>query len=255
MIPIRALRTRRMAVQLKEISIGDAVAVAAMPEHLFEHTTTEFLRRVIVSATAPTPAHVTDPMLWTVQERTMVVCHYLIHVSPEGADFSVGEGARLSDYLVQGRDTPLEPVQIGEIAGDSWSVHPLLGCHARAIEDLIGSVTGIEGRLHWVLGAMAAQMRRSVDVIPDDEDKARDVLLARMTKLSQFPESDFGAMMTSWSRAVDEMAHFFRLDFDDHGIIALHGGGVDKTPGRFPARSGLSALATRVFARSQAHGT
>ncbi|WP_197714678.1 hypothetical protein, partial [Nitrosomonas supralitoralis] len=87
MIHFPILRTRRLTVQLKELSIGESIAIAAMPSHLEEAVTTAFLLKAVATAKG-----IENPADWTVQERMMVVCHYLASVSDDGPDFAVGDG-------------------------------------------------------------------------------------------------------------------------------------------------------------------
>ena len=46
MIYFPPLRTRRLTVQLRELSIGDSLTLAAMPGHMEEASTTAFLREL-----------------------------------------------------------------------------------------------------------------------------------------------------------------------------------------------------------------
>ena len=93
MIHFPILRTRRLTVQLRELPIAESIAVASMPPHLYEASCTAFLRGAIETVDG-----ISDPAQWTVQERTLAVCHYLACTLEDGPDFAVGNG-RFSDYL------------------------------------------------------------------------------------------------------------------------------------------------------------
>src|SRR5258706_5730427 len=154
MLHIPVLRTKRLTVQLRELSIGASAALAAMPAHNQEACCSAFLQPAIESVTG-----IADPALWTVQERMMAVCHYLAAtVDDRIADFAAGDG-RYSDYLEAAAQFPVEAVHLGEVGGDAWNMRQLTGAMAEAIERLHGEAGApITGRLHWLLGGMAAQL-------------------------------------------------------------------------------------------------
>ncbi len=260
MITIAPLRTKRLSVQLREISISAAIRLAGIPLDLNEQATTALLQQVVEHAGTPTAAHVADPLRWTVQERMLVVCHYLSHVTEGGPDFAVGGQARFSTYLMAGRDYQAQPVDAGDIGGDQWVVRPLIGAHAQAIESLREHVDGMDGRFHWIVGAMAAQMTRPEDEWPDAVDQAseyQDALAARMAVLSAYPESDFAALLAAWRLASLSLAHFFQIDFDDAGVVAtpaVDGGDGEMPSARFPVRACLSDISTQVFVRNAGAG-
>ncbi|MFI3187759.1 MAG: hypothetical protein QX198_17425 [Methylococcaceae bacterium] len=237
------LRIRRLTLQLKELSIGDAIALANMPEHLSEAECTAFLKAAIESVTSGS----SNPSDWTVQERSLAVAHYLASVLEDGPDFSLGEG-RYSDYLDGSVDMPMDVnhIPIGEIGGDQWEVHHLTGAMTESIERLLGEVIQIEPRLHWIIGSMAAQLRRVGEEITEltSDGLFDEWLLKRMNILIGFPESDFEQLMAAYLAGQEKLYHLFTLGFNDNGIIIMpKKGGAPGLPGaRFPVRSCLSKL-------------
>lgn len=256
MINFPVLRTRRLTVQLRELSIGESITVANMPAHLNEAGCTAFLRSVVKDS-----GEFSDPLHWTVQERMMAVCHYLASVSDDGPDFSVGNG-RFSDYL-DGSDhqAPLLPetIKIGDVGGDTWHIRHLTGAMAESIERLTGEIAGITGRLHWLLGCMAAQLVRQSEsaLDPAEGEGAFDQYLAeRMRVLSGYPESDFANLMHLYLVEREKLSHLFNIHFADDGLVALPKGGMASglPPARFPAYSCISRFAQQLVRKSDEHG-
>lgn len=242
MIHFPILRTRRLTVQLRELSIVESVAIAGMPEHLEEASCTALLRYATESVKG-----VEDPAHWTVQERILAVCQYLASVSEDGPDFSIGKG-RYSDYLDGAADISLEAVEVGDVGGDAWSVRHLTGAMAESIERMEGEVAGVSERFHWLLGGMAAQMVRAGedahDAI-DGEGKFDEWLVSRMRVMGGFPDSDFTLLMSKYADGREKLHHLFRIEFTDEGIVAMPKGGTvgDLPPARFPARTCISRIA------------
>lgn len=244
MIHFPILRTRRLTVQLKELSIGESIAIAAMPSHLEEAATTAFLQKAVASVKG-----IENPANWTVQERMMVVCHYLAAVSEDGPDFVVGDG-HYSDYLDGGTDVVAteNKIEIGEIEGDIWMLQHLTGLMSESIERIQGEIDGVTGQLHWLLGAMSAQLVRQGEEVPDPvngEGAYDEFLLERIRTISGFPESDFAKLMNAYMAGCDALHHLFRIEISNDGLVALPKGGAAKSlpPARFPVRSCVSRLA------------
>lgn len=216
MIIFQPLRTKRVCVRPRELTLGQATAILKMPGTRYELLTTEFLRAAASDATAPTQGHVTDPRLWTVQERALLVCHYLSQVSDSGPDIEIGNG-KLSDYVVFANDLKTHGVDVGEVAGKARHIIPLLGAHAEVLERLCKT------RGDWLVGAMACQVT-DADTPPLDLN-AGDVELmtevdARMDAIRALPESEFDAMLGAWSMALaGELRQFFAVNFDDGGVV------------------------------------
>lgn len=255
MIHFPPLRTRRLTVQLRELSIGESIAIAAMPAHLEEASCTAFLRRAVESAKG-----IEDPAHWTAQERMLAVCHYLASISEDGPDFSLGDG-RYSDYLDGGADISIavQRVDVGEVGGDAWHVRHLTGAMAESIERMAGEVEGISGRLHWLLGGMAAQMVRVGESVPDatDGEGAFDeFLVGRMRVMAGFPESDFAVLMALYAAGREKLHHLFKIEFAADGLVAMPKGGAggDLPPARFPVRSCLSGMACELVGKPDESG-
>lgn len=255
MINFPTLRTRRLTVQLRELSIGESIAIAAMPTHLEEASCTAFLRRAVATAKG-----IEDPAHWTIQERMLAVCHYLASVSEDGPDFALGDG-RYSDYLDGAADisTAVISVDVGEVGDDAWKVRHLTGAMAESIERMAGEVEGVSGRLHWLLGGMAAQMVRTGESVPDatDGEGAFDeFLIGRMRVMAGFPESDFADLMSRYMEGREKLHHLFKIEFAQDGLVSMPKGGAasDLPPARFPVRTCLSGVARELVGKPDESG-
>ena len=256
MIYFPPLRTRRLTLQLRELSIGDSLALAAMPPHMEEAGVTALLRYAVDAS----KGGVDDPARWTVQERMLAVGHYLSATTQDGPDFSLGAG-RYSDYLQGEADiqTSVQAVEIGEVGGDTWHVRHLTGAMAESIERMAGEVEGLSGRLHWLFGAMAAQLVRSGEDAPeaaDGEGAFEEYLLARMRVLKGYPDSDFAKLMVLYLEGRDKLHHFFALEFTNDGIAAMPKGGAASNlpPARFPFSSCVSRFALQLGGKHEESG-
>lgn len=247
MIHFPILRTKRITVQLNELKIGDALRIAVIPEQTREIATTEFLKAVVDGDA--------NPRNWTVQDRVMAVAHYLAAISPDGPDFQVGDG-HYSDYLDGGVDIQPELIgsELGIIDGDAWTIVHLTGAMAESVERLEGQVNGLSGRLHWLLGCMAAQLVRSGETIPvfDVEEQYDDWLKARMLVIANYPESSFQELMYAFRVGRDRLYHLFNIDFNDSGIVVApkRGGDGGLPPAMFPVHAAISPTARAMVTRT-----
>ncbi len=246
MIYFPVLRMRRLTVQLRELSIGESIKIASMPVHLEDASVTAMLRYAVESVKGKDI--IEDPAHWTAQERIMAVCHYLASISDGEPDFSIGKG-RYSDYLDGGNDAGLmeSDINIGEVGGDIWRIRHLTGAMAESIERLSGEVDGVSGKLHWLLGGMAAQLTMEGENSPspiDGEGNFDQFLVDRMKVMAGYPESDFNALLGLYFAGREKLHHLFHIEFDNNGIVSLPKGGAASNlpPARFPVSACLSRV-------------
>lgn len=254
-IPI--LRTRRITVQLKELSIGDSIALASMPAHLEQAECGAFLRYVISEVVHGEK----DPGKWTVPERNLVVAHYLAAMLEDGPDFSLSESSKYSDYLDASADIKpnIAPLHISEVGDDKWTINHLTGDMAETIERLEGEIDGINPQTHWRFGAMAAQLVRKGEEIPEISSHGHydEWLLARMRVFMAFPSTDFEQLMVDFYIGREKLHHLFNYDFGIDGGILIepkNGGAGDIPPARFPVRAALSELAESMAGKPRESG-
>ena len=251
MISFPILRTRRLTIQLRELTISETAAIAALSPDAEQAECTAFLRAAVASVSQGE----SDPAKWTVEERTLAVCHYLAVTSADGPDFSVGDG-HYSDYLDGAKDiSSLEAVLLGEFLGDKWSIRPLTGRYAESIERILGEVLDDKGnpipaRLHWTAGAMAASLLRAGEELPPEgtDGEIDEWLTDRIRVLTAFPERDFIVLLEAFYNGREKISHLFTPVFRADGIAFLpKEGAADDLPlARFPARACLSEIALQM---------
>jgi hypothetical protein len=252
MIEFSPIRTKRLSVQLKELSTLASIKLCNTPDHLHELEITKFIGLAVESWGEGKVANAQD---LTAQERMFIVTHYLANVSAEGADFSVGNIAKYSDYFV-GSGTPVwDPISVGEIDGAQWECRHLTGAATEAIESALGYVDPeLKGRAHWVVGALAAQMWREGEPslsFASDRTAYQGALQDRMKVFAELPESELLNFVLAWKHACMQQEHYFKIDFDDHGIVALPKGGDGEKPlARFRPRDGAGSLSASFSTKS-----
>lgn len=220
MIVFSRLNTHRLTVQLRELTIDDAIYLCSLPAHLEEYCCTEALRRIVEPATDLKDGQVVDPQLWTVQERAMVIAHYLMHTAePGNPNFSVGKENTFTDYLLEGVDHH-EVLDLGVYEGDHWFLQPLLGRASECIERLIDSGQLHQGRMGWFLGAMACMLVRDKDEDTSQwpEAKYEEYVLRRAQQFARIGDSAFGPLFMLFWQGVKRQDHLLRLGFHDNGI-------------------------------------
>lgn len=242
MISFNPLRTKRLSVDLRELTIDAAEALCMMPERLEQAAVTAMLRHVVVQEDRPLPGQVTDPQLWTVQERTMVMAHYMAHTTGDGdPNFALGDRAKFSDYLMNGTDF-VDVVSVGEYDGVNVVMRPLLGYEAEAIERLVHSGRVRNNRLSWWVCAMACQMSKADD--PPRERVAdaefTEWVLASSERYRQLGESEFLPILYAFLDGTEALNHFFRITYTDNEIAVLPREDESLPLARFPLRSALN---------------
>lgn len=246
MIHFPPLRTSRLDVQLQELTIAQAVDLAAVPPDKHEAAITGLLRHAVQEARGE---H-TDPARWTVQERILAVAHYTAATAEEGGNFHVGAG-RLLDYLDAQADTVQAQADGGTALGHRWEVRQLIGAEAEAMEGICAS------RLDWVTADMAARLRDLDDEADGKAPSAADApgpyadwLAQRADKMRRLPESDFADLFRAYRTGRDALHHIFRLEHDEQGHIVMpmkqEVGGQLLAPARFPVSACITELARQL---------
>lgn len=245
MIHFPKLQTKRLTIELQELTFEQSLELAAMPTHQFEAAITKFLNFVV-----KTVKGIESPSAWTVQERMFVVAHYLACTLDDEPNFSLGDG-NYFDYLQETEVSgAFNSVEIGELGGDVWMLRHLTGEMSEAIERIAGQ-SPIDDRNFWLIGGMAAQLQIKDEKEPvfSSNDELDSWMLDRINTFSAYPESDFESLFIAYRINCEKLKHLFAIDFDEYGIVALPreaDGGLP--PARFPVSKCLSRTA-RDFSR------
>lgn len=259
MIPITPVRTHRINATLHELSLGSSIYLCKLPSDQHERGTGELLQRIVQEEPKPLPGQVTSPKLWTVQERAFVVAHYLAHIVESGPDFAIGDG-RFSHYVASGQDSCPAEIEVGDAAGESWLLRPLLGGFAESIERLIVTGELPSEREGWLVGALAAQMRTTQDKFSLEAalDAAVDEYIAeRVREFMELPASEAMDVMHLFLSQAAKLDHLLQMSIGDDGFVFLP---VSKeVPGLPPARFhfsfAVSEEAQAIFGSVDGGGT
>jgi len=246
------LRTRRLDVQLQELSIGDEIALCHLPELAHEKSLTAFLERAVEAAHAPTEHHVASPRAWSVGERLLTLAHYCVHTREDGPDYAVTDVSKLSDYLDIDKDASASPTTF-EACGDRWVLRPLIGAALEVLEGLQGQMP-LTGREFWIIGAMSAQLLREGEVIPDPVAEFAEYgqwLQRRIVTMAAMPSTAFDVLFAQYADAMQAGGQFFRIWFDKQGVIVLpKEAGAATPPARFPVHSCIGAVALSLTGKA-----
>lgn len=215
MITIPKIELGDKVVQMRELTIGQALEVSGIPERMQEARLSKFLALAL-----------NDELLaesLTVQERYYLLMQYLSMQdgTPLAADVN------FPAYLLP-RNRPWKATVKGMIC--DW--RQMTGHDAMLLE------LTCEGAADWVLASIAMQSVRSdwpvmpgPDAMPSERNEA---MQARYRLVRDLPASEFEAMATEWRAACHGMARFIMTGFDNQGITVLpSSGGADDAPMRF----------------------
>lgn len=237
-------------VELQELPIEQAIDVARLDIKRIEDNLTTFLRMAVKQVNGKIGI---DPANWTAQQRYLAMGQYLSQVIEGDPNFYTGQ-YQYHDYLLFALQHDLCNVdntwflsfEDDSVGGDDWVFTPLLGWKLSAIETIAEDYTD------WVFCSMAATLcvngeeKTPLHSASTPIHDYTEWLIERVKTLKKFPESDFIALQYLFQRGLDESAHFFRLWFDDKGVVILHGKeGIDGQHGlestRFLATNGVRA--------------
>jgi hypothetical protein len=217
-----------ITLDMKELTILQAMTLAKIPTNQEQYSVGRFIRFVTNDAV--------NPNILTAQERTMALCHYLAASSDTGADFSVGNGV-FSDYFNPTQTKQPHSIPLTDYEGDNWLVTPLFGWALEGLERLEGEIPELTGRTFWLVGRMASQLTKEGDILPDiDSNDSVDMwLLHRLKTLSSYPEREFNRLLGAFLTTVEAHNALFKIDVDDTGLVIMPES-EDKglPPARFP---------------------
>ncbi len=203
-------------VQMRELTVGESLALAKVPERLQEARITKFLGTAIGDEETARKL--------TVQERYYLLVQYLAVQEDNPLAMNVNYGLYLLPRVTEWRES------VAGIAAPVW--RQLRGHHVELLELLCENVAD------WVTCAMAVQCDLAGwAALPGDDatqTELSEAVRARFTALQDLPGSEFEALAAEWSAACMAMSRFMRTGYDNKGITILPvNGGADDAPARF----------------------
>lgn len=243
---ISPVNTSRVSVEMSEMLIEDVEKLCEIPAVFEQRTVSELLRRVCKPIERPNA--VSDPRMWSVNERIFVVANYMAATRDDGPDFPVGseqDGGHFSDYLLSGTDFVADIPFTA--AGRDMLYTPLLGYQAEIIEALIAGGTYKATDFSWWCAAIAACVRGSDDdVVPYTDDASYETeLVERINAIRKLADRQFVALFHGFLEVQQRGAHLVHAVTSSFGVVAApvseRGEGVPElAPATFPAHSCIS---------------
>jgi len=256
MSAIVPIRTKNMQINLREVSIGDAVEICSISPKMREFGTSVTLRAICDEST--------DIRLLTVQERAFILSQYIAQTNGVSADFSIGENARYSNYLFYDKQYCDAETLLGDFQGKKIYARPVLGIHAESIERLMTQKVFPCDTAHWVFALMVCMFVFEDEIDSEKEDfslkndsEIDEYITEGIENLKSRPESFFLDLSPLFSIAIEKTNHLFKLAIANDGIVfspvksAKEGDGVEILPCRFQFISVLSEYTQQLFANTK----
>lgn len=259
MITFQTVRTARFSFTLRELSIGQIRALYNIPPEFLEKQRSAFLKYALAEFQFNKGYEDLTLDDLTVQERLFIEATYLSSVS-DNPDFSLANG-KYTDFLLIEQQFKKPFVELGNIPSDDdiWFMRPLTGLMLESIEER-ALVAEKPDRLNFILYAMATQLYRKTEELPDihtDFVKFGDWLDERVEKLKALPESAFIALLLMFFKGQEELTHLFAINFDDSGVSITstaktmneQGEEVAVLPARFRSSAKFTVITQRLFGK------
>lgn len=265
MLFFQPIRTSRFTVQLQELTNADSRALLNIPSNYIEQGRAEFLRRAIKSIQWHKGFEQNELSDLTVQERLMIEASYLSVVA-DHPDFALGNG-QYSDYLQFDKNYKHAEQKVGLIPGDTadkdiWFIQPMTGLMLEVIEERLLAREEV-ARIDWLVMAMAAQLYRKQDELPDpkaDVVQYGDWLEERAEQMTRLPVSAFNGLFGLFVQGGEMIAHLFDINFDEEGVLVFpkseyktneEGEEYALIPARFHPHSKIDEITKRLLGKSE----
>lgn len=211
------VKLRNKSVFLRELTIGQAIEIAKIPESMNEARLTSFIGFVCDE----------DAFGLTVQERYFILLNYLTMAQ--------------NDYVLNiDDDRYFLPVLTAddEVSVDGLVVRQMTGRQAMVLE------TKCENIFEWLCGQMACQLvgevgayvgvdETSWEALPDEEYGIDEMVAKRFEWIHNLTQEQFDKLAAVYFAGVDKLAHLVQIGFDNQGLTLLSVGGDVVEAARF----------------------
>lgn len=258
MITFQTVRTARFSFTLQELNLGAIRNLYDIPVAFLEKQRSTFLKYALKELQWHKGYEQNTLEDLTLQERLFIEACYLASTG-DVADFPLANG-HYSDFLQVEKQFKHKSIELGSIPNDDdvWHIQPLTGLMLESLEERVLGREKTE-RVDWILYAMAAQLFRKNEELPDpkgDFNAYGDWLDERVGKLSNLPETALIALIGLFFSGQEELAHFFSVNFDKHGVyvtsqnsIIMEGEEVAVLPARFRPSAKFSAVTQKLLGK------
>jgi hypothetical protein len=222
--PIIDLGSR--SIQIREITIGESLKVARIPEPKNEHRLSLFLSSILDDDDLPKKL--------SVQERYFVLMEYL----DASKDTQIGVNFDFAKYRITDPDD-----WVKEITIEGVTVKHLTGSHVELLEDACDDLAD------WFIGSMLMRTDREGFIPIDETDSRANQLKALSERIKVFegmPQSEADDFTQIYLSACEQMAFHLRTSVDQQGITILPNGGTDDAPARFRASTSFGWITKQL---------
>jgi hypothetical protein len=212
--------------QLHELTFGQSIKVAKIPERLNEQRITAFLAAALKDDELPLSLPV-QVRYWLLLQYLSAQSGTLIDAHTDYAPYLISSDAEWATECV---------------SDDGLVVRQLTGLQSEVIEQACEDVAD------RVLGAMAFQIldHSGLDPLPASPTTQNlwGVLMQRAEVLRDLPESVFDALFEQYQWQSDRMATLLRTGFDNDGLVVF--GGAANQAARFRPATAFGFVATQL---------
>ncbi len=210
---------KNQRIILRELTIGQAIEIAKIPQSMNEARLTSFIGFVCGDSDLA--------LSLTAQERYVILLTYL---SLADNDYVVN--LEHDDYFTKPLHQP-DPVII-----DGISIHHLTGQMAMALEQKCENI------YDWLTGQMACQMSGDLGALIGVRDMVwgridvsdlDDQIQQRFIELGNLTQTQFEGLVACYTQGAEKLKHGVVLGLDNDGIILLPTGGDGQQAARFCA--------------------
>lgn len=220
MLNFQQVRTARFTFTLAELTLGQIRALYDIHPHYLEKQRSHFIKAVLKEFHWHKGYEQNSLEDLTAQERLFIEGCYLSSVS-DNPNFAISNGHYV-DYLLVEKQFKQPNLKLGSIPNDEdiWFIQPLTGAMLEIIEERILAKQNYE-RLDWILYAMAAQLSRENETVPEikaDPLAYGDWLDERVERLMLLPESAVIHLIGLFFSGQEQLTHLFAINFDEGGV-------------------------------------
>lgn len=198
------------SLTFSNITVGNVISVARLPDGKHELKITEFLKAVLNDSTKPYQLYA--------QQR-----HYLMMKYQEAQKESFNFNIDFEKYEKNG--PWLETIEV-----NGYQFRQLNGFECEALEMYA------KDYLDWLFGAISLQISGpNIPLIPPctDQKFAFNIIQNRVPLIHGQDVEDFEKIINGYSLANDQLNNLIDLSFDNEGIVCLEQGGTEDAPCRF----------------------
>lgn len=224
---ISPIKLRHDSLFIRELTIGEAMEIAKIPESMNEARLTSFIG--FVSGDDTLSARL------TAQERYYILLNYLA-IAKNDYVLNLDDDV----FFMDNTDAP------DSVVIDGITVHQLMGDKAVALESLCENI------YDWLAGQMACQLAGDIGAYLGVDDMVwgklvdDDEISRRFEVIQSLSASQFERLATLHFEGCEALAHCVKLGMDNEGLTLLSVGGAAEQVARFCPHVCFGPIAERL---------